>query len=111
MKAKKWTFIDTLIVLIVVIAAAAAVIMLKPSSGAAEKNRPVELTVLIQNKEIELAQAITPGVKATLSLTEKDGGMIKDVHYETSKQMTFNSIDGTYSNVEAEGKVDIYVTI
>ena len=111
MKAKKWTFIDTLIVLVVVIAAAVGIVMLKPSLGAATENKKVELTVLIQNKDIELAQAITPGAKATLSLTEKDGGIVKDVQYETAKQMTFNSIDGTYSNVEAEGKVDIYVTV
>ncbi len=111
MKSKKWTLIDTFIVLIAVIAVAAGIVMLKPSMGTDTENKTVEFTVLIQNKEQELADAITPGAKATLSLTEKDGGIVKDVRSETATQMTYNSIDGTYTNTEAEGKVDIYVTV
>lgn len=111
MKSKKWTLIDTFIVLIAVIAVAAGIVMLKPSMGTETENKTVEFTVLIQNKEQELADAITPGAKATLSLTEKDGGIVKDVRSETATQMTYNSIDGTYTNTEAEGKVDIYVTV
>ena len=108
---KKWTIIDTLIVLIVAAAAVIGAAKLLPSANSGAQKDKVEFTVLIQNKEQTLADAIKPGAKATLSLTEKDGGVVKDVKSEVSKQMTFNSIDGTYSNVEAEGKVDIYVTV
>lgn len=108
---KKWTIIDTIIVLIVAAAAVVGGMKLMPSIGSGEEKDTVEFTVLIQNRESALADAIKPGVKATLSLTEKDGGIIKDVRSEVSKQMTFNSIDGAYENVEVEGKVDIYVTV
>ena len=108
---KKWTIIDTLIVLIVAVAAVIGATKLLPSVNSGAQKSKVEFTVLIQNREPALADAIKPGVKATLSLTEKDGGIIKDVKSEVSNQMTFNSIDGTYSNVDVEGKVDIYVTV
>lgn len=108
---KKWTIIDTIIVLIIAAAAVVGGMKLMPSLGSSVEKNTVEFTVLIQNKDQTLADAIKPGAKATLSLTEKDGGVVKDVRSEVSKQMTFNSIDGIYENVEAEGKVDIYVTI
>lgn len=108
---KKWTIIDTIIVLIIAAAAILGGMKLMPSLGSGSEKRTVEFTVLIQNKEQELADAIKPGAKATLSLTEKDGGVVKDVRSEVSNQMTFNSIEGIYENVEAEGKVDIYVTV
>ena len=108
---KKWTFIDTLIVIVVLAAAVLAAVKVLPSKlGSAEKKN-VEFTVMIQNKDIELADAMSPGAKATLSLTEKDGGVIKDVKAETATQMTFNSIEGTYDEVPVEGKVDIFVTV
>ena len=108
---KKWTIIDTIIVLIIAAAAVVGGMKLMPSLISSSEKKMVECTVLIQNKEPELAEAIKPGAKATLSLTEKDGGIVKDVRSEVSNQMTFNSIAGTYENVEAEGKVDIYVTV
>ena len=107
----KWTIIDTLIVLIVAAAAAFGAIKVLPSVGTDSKKQNVEFTVLIQNKDQALADAIKTGARATLSLTEKDGGTVKDVRSEKSQQMTFNSIDGTYSNVEVDNKVDIYVTV
>ncbi len=108
---KKWTIIDTLIVIVIAAVAVVAGMKFMPKLGSGAEKSKVEFTVLIQNKDEELANAIKPGAKATLSLTEKDGGIVKDVRSETSQQMTFNSIDGTYSNTEAEGKVDIYVTV
>lgn len=111
MEEKKWTFIDTLIVVLVAAVVAVGAVILKPSEGGKSNKEKVSFTVLIQNKEQELADAIEPGVKAVLSLTEKDGGIITDIVTENAVQMTFNSLDGTYSNVETEGKVDIYVTI
>ncbi len=111
MKKKKWTVIDTLIVLVLAGAVGVGAAKVVPSMFGNTEKENVEFTVLIQNREQELADAITPGTKATLSLTEKDGGIVKEVKSEPATQMTFNSIDGTYSNVEVEGKVDIYVTI
>lgn len=111
MKNKKWTFIDTLIVLIIAAIAAVGVMMLKPSTGTKAEKEKISFTVLIQNKDKELAEAIAPGAKAVLSLTEKDSGTVTDVVTKNAVHMTFNSLDGTYANVETEDKVDIYVTI
>lgn len=108
---KKWTWIDTVIVLIIAVAFVVAGMKILPMVSGKAENEKVEFTVMIQNKDKEVADAIEPGVKATLSLTEKDGGIIKNVKSEPSKQMTFNSIDGSYSNIEVDNKVDIYVTI
>lgn len=107
---KKWTFIDTLIILIVAAAAVFGTTKLLPSMAGGEKKK-VELTVLIQNKDQELADAIAPGVKATLSLTEKDGGIVKEVNADDAQQMTFDSINGEYGNEIVPGKKDIRVTI
>ncbi len=111
MKEKKWTFIDTLIVVLVAAIVAVGAVMLKPGAGAKSNKEKVSFTVLIQNKERELADAIEPGAKAVLSLTEKDSGIVTNVAKENAVHMTFNSLDGTYSNVETEDNVDIYVTI
>ena len=108
---KKWTIIDTIIVLIIAAVAIAGGMKLMPSLINGAEKKTVEFTVLIQNREPELADAIKPGAKATLSYTEKDGGIIKDVRSEVANQMTFNSIDGVYENIDVEGKVDIYITI
>ena len=110
-KKIKWTGIDTLIVLVVIAVIAVAGVMFGPSVFDKSEKQSVEFTVMIQSKEQELADAMKPDAKATLSLTEKDGGIIKEVRTEEATQMTYNSIDGTYENIPVEGKVDIYVTI
>ena len=110
-KKVKWTGIDTLIVLIVIAVIAVAGVMFGPSMFDKSEKQNIEFTVMLQAKEQELADAMKPGAKATLSLTEKDGGVIKEVRSEEATQMTYNSIDGTYENIPLEGKVDIYVTI
>lgn len=110
-KKVKWSGIDTLIVIVVIAAVAVLALMFGPKVGESTEKSKVEFTVMLASKEPELADAITEGAKATISLTEKDGGVVKAVRSEKAEQMTFNSIDGTYSHTEAEGKVDIYVTI
>lgn len=107
---KKWTVIDTIIVILVVTAAAAAYMMLggKGNSG---KDAKAEIVIMISNQVPELAEAMHEGDNITLSLTEKDSGVLKSVRTETAQAMAYNSIDGTYSNEEIEGKVDIYATV
>ena len=51
------------------------------------------------------------GDDVTISLTEKDGGVVKNVESKPAVTMVYNSIDGTYSNEVIEGKYDVYVTI
>ena len=66
---------------------------------------------MIQNKDEDFANAITIGDDVTISLTEKDGGVVKNVESKPAVTMVYNSIDGTYSNEVIEGKYDVYVTI
>lgn len=107
---KKWTVIDTIIVILVVVAAAAAYMMFGNKGGTGKK-ATAEIVVMITNQPPELAEAMSEGDTVTLSLTEKDSGILKGVRTETAKAMAYNSIDGTYSNEEIEGKVDIYATV
>ena len=75
------------------------------------KKKKVDFTVMVQNKDEDFANAITIGDDVTISLTEKDGGVVKNVESKPAVTMVYNSIDGTYSNEVIEGKYDVYVTI
>lgn len=110
-KKAKWTVIDTIIVLVVIAVIAVAGLKLGPILFKSSENEKVSFTVMLQEKEIELAEAIKTGNRVTLSLTEKDGGVVKDVRYEPSERLTLNSIDGTYTNELVANRVDIYVTV
>ncbi|MDD6484966.1 MAG: DUF4330 family protein [Clostridiales bacterium] len=107
---KKWTLIDTLIVLIVAAAAAVGVMKLAPSIGSKE-NGKVEFTVLLTDKEKGFAEAFGEGDRVTLSLTEKDGGVIKSVSSAEANQMVYNSMTGVYSNIINPDKEDIWIVI
>ena len=108
---KKWTVIDTLIVVAVVavIAGAAAMFGSKLFDKSTKKN--VEFTIMIDDKEKGLSDTMSVGDKVTLSLTEKDGGTIKDIRSETSKVMVYDGINGVYRNETNEEHEDIYVTV
>lgn len=110
-KKIKWTAIDTLIVIVVAAVVAVAALMFAPKFFDGAKNEKVSFVVMLQEKEPELALAMKAGDRVTLSLTEKDGGVITDVKSETAKTLAYNSVNGTYSNQPVEGKVDIYVTV
>lgn len=110
-KKARFTVIDVLILLVVlavVIVGAVKVVPMLKNSG---KSQKVTFTVMVQNKDEDFGNAITVGDNVTISLTEKDGGVVKDVRTEPAVKQAFNSIDGTYSNEIAPGKYDVYVTI
>ena len=108
---KKWTLIDTLIVLVVAAAAVVGVKMLAPSAIDGGNNQKVEFTVLLTDKEKGFHEAFGEGDKVTLSLTEKDGGVIKSVTAAETNQMVYNSMTGEYSNIINPDKEDISIVI
>lgn len=110
-KKASWTWIDTIIVIIVAAVLVVAGKILGPMLFEGTDKEKVSFTVMLQEKEDELAQAMKAGDKVTLSLTEKDGGIIKEVRVEPSEKLTLNSIDGKYSMEPVANKVDIYVTV
>lgn len=111
MNKTKWTIIDTFIVAVVILALAAAWVMFGPNITTPKTSQKVEFTVMIQDREKGLADAIKAGDKVTLSLTEKDGGIIKSVASQPAVLMVYDSINGVYRNETNPEKEDIYITI
>ncbi|MCC8169000.1 MAG: DUF4330 domain-containing protein [Oscillospiraceae bacterium] len=110
-KKVKFTVIDVLIILIVIAVIAVGAVKLAPSLFNGADKEKVEFTVLITGKDEEFADAMKVGDRATLSLTEKDGGEIVNVETQVAEMMVFDSIDGSYKIQQIDNKVDIYVTI
>lgn len=110
-KKAKFTVIDALIILIVLAVAAIGVLKLAPSMFIKTEKSKAVFTVLISEKDISFAEAMSVGDRVTLSLTEKDGGVIKDINVKTAQTLAFNSIDGSYSIEPIEDKRDVYVTV
>ncbi|HIT86133.1 MAG TPA: DUF4330 family protein [Candidatus Ornithomonoglobus intestinigallinarum] len=110
MKKSKWTIIDTVIIIAVAAAAAVAWVMFGPSMRSTSDQK-VTFTVMIQDREKGLAAAMAAGDNVTLSLTEKDGGVIKDVRTEPTVVMVYDSINGVYRNEVNEEREDIYIDI
>ena len=106
----KFTVIDAVIILVLLAVIGFGAIKVMPSMIGASKE-PVDLVVQLTMKEQSLADAMQIGDRVTMSLTEKDGGVIKDIKVEPAVQMVFNSIDGVYKNEVVPDKVDIYVTV
>ncbi len=110
-KKAKFTVIDVIIILVVIAAAAVGAYKFIPSIISSDKQEKVEFTVLVQNQDQGFADAISAGDKVTISLTEKDGGIVKSVKAEPAVTLAYNSIDGEYSNEVVEGKRDVYITV
>ena len=110
-KKAKFTVIDVIIILVVIAAAAVGAYKVIPSIISSDKQEKVEFTVLVQNQDQGFADAISAGDKVTISLTEKDGGIVKNVKAEPAVTLAYNSIDGEYSNEVVEGKCDVYITV
>ena len=108
---KKWTLIDTLIVVVIAAAAAVLWVMFGPSLTDKQTAQEVEFTVMIQDKEKGLADTMSVGDRVTLSLMEKDGGVIKDIRTEPSTVMVYDGLEGVYRNEINEEHEDIYVTV
>ncbi len=109
-KKFKWTLVDTLIVLLVIIAGVALVNVFGVDKATGEA-KTIEAVVLLAQEDNEVKEAMTVGDEITISLTEKDSGILKDVKAEPAAAMGFNAIDGTYSIEPIDSKVDIYATI
>lgn len=107
---KKWTLIDTLIVIVVAVAAFAVVKTFGKSTLKGE-SKTIDAVVLIAKEDQYVGEAIKAGDTITVSLTEKDTGVLKDVRIEDAVTMVYNSIDGVYQTETVEGKVDIYATV
>lgn len=110
-KKMRFTFIDVIIIMVVIAAAAVLAVKVLPSFMNNSEKEKVNFTVLIQRQDESFADAVTVGDNVTISLTEKDGGVVKAVSAEPAMTLAYNSIDGTYANKVIEGKYDVYVTI
>lgn len=110
-KKIKFTVIDALIILVVIAVAAVGAVKLAPKIMRISDKEKAEFTILIASKDESLANAMSVGDKVTLSLTEKDGGIIKNIESETAEIMAFDSIDGSYKLQKVDDKKDIYVTV
>ena len=111
MKKSKWTIIETVIVIAAAAALAVAWVMFGPNLFEKTTNDKVSFTVMIQDREKGLAAAMASGDNVTLSLTEKDGGVIKEVRTEPTVVMVYDSIDGVYRNEVNSEREDIYIEI
>ncbi len=110
-KKRKFTVIDVIIVIIVAAAVVFGAYKLLPSIMHPSGMRHITFTVMLQQQDQNFADAIHEGDKVTISLTEKDGGVVKSKRVEPATAIAFNSIEGVYTNEIIEGKTDVYVTI
>ena len=107
---KKWTLIDTLIVILVA-AAAFALYKTFGKQRVIDNKRTIEAVVLIAREYASVKDAIKEGDKITVSLTEKDSGILKAIEVKDAQTMVYNSIDGVYFNEPVEGMIDIFATV
>ena len=110
-KKAKFTVIDVIIILIVIAAIAVGAYKILPSITGGSKQEKTEFTILVKEQDQGFADAISVGDNVTISLTEKDGGVVKEVKAEPAVTMAYNSIEGVYSNEVIEGKCDVYITV
>ncbi len=110
-KKIKFTVIDAFIILVVIAVIAAGAVKLAPRIIRTSDKEKAEFTILIASKDESLANAMSAGDNVTLSLTEKDGGVIKNIDAKTAEVMAFDSIDGSYKIQKVADKKDIYVTV
>ena len=111
-KKRKWTVIDTVIVIVVLAAAAVGFKMLSNKIGGGTRTT-ITAQILIPNQNKELGAAIEGaiGEDVTLSLTEKDSGVIKDVNIEPASIMVYDSMKGEYRLQQLDDTVDITATV
>lgn len=110
-KKVKFTVIDALIIVVVLAALAVGGIKVLPMFTNSQETQKVECTVLISSAEKALADAMKVGDKVTMSLTEKDGGIIKNIEVTPATKTVFDSISGEYVAQKIENKCDISVTV
>lgn len=108
---KKFTVMDVIIIAVAAAVIAAGAYVLAPKFIDRAEGGKVECTVLISSGEWELAEAMQVGDTVTMSLTEKDGGVITGIDARPAEKTVFDSISGTYVTNELDNKCDIYVTV
>ena len=109
MKKIKWTVIDTLIIIAIAVVGFVGYKMFFSNTNTSSQKSKTEIVVMVTNKNKGFADAVRVGEKATLSLTEKDGGVVTKVVKEPSKIMTFDILNGSYKNVPNDEKEDVYI--
>ncbi len=107
---KKWTIIDTVIVILVIAAGAACFKMFNTKSFGGTK-KTIKAVVYISSQEEGLDKMMHEGDNVTISLTERDSGVLESKQVKTAEAMVFNSIDGEYNTRLVEGRIDIYAVI
>jgi hypothetical protein len=110
-KKARFTVIDLIIILVVLAAIVFGAVKVVPGILTSGEKAKVEFTVLVSGKEEGFHEAMKAGDHVTLSLTEKDGGVIRDIRTEPATTMVFDSINGKYEMQTLGGKEDIYITI
>ena len=93
MKKVKWTIIDTLIILIIAVVGFVGYKMFFSNINTSSQKSKTEIVVMVTNKNKGFADAVKVGEKATLSLTERDVGVVTKVVKEPSKTMTFDILN------------------
>ena len=111
MKKSKFTVIDALIILVVLAAVIVGGKILLPRFITPSDTRTVSCQVLLSDKEYALAESMQIGDRVTMSLTEKDGGVITGIDVTPAKKTVFDSISGEYITQDVPDKCDIYVTL
>ena len=106
----KWTVIDTLIVIAVIVA---GIVLFKVFGGSVDTGAKttIEAVVMIGDIDPQVAEAIEVGDKITVSLTEKDSGVLVKAEQKPAEKMVFNSVDGIYNLTEDETNVDLFATV
>ena len=110
-KKAKFTVIDALIIIVVLAVLVVGGIKVLPMFTNTAKTQKVECTVLLASVERALADAMKVGDDVTMSLTEKDGGVIKNIEVTPATKTVFDSISGEYVTQQIENKYDISVTV
>lgn len=110
-KKFRFTVIDAVIVLIVLAVIAVGAMKLSPMLIKTSDMRTVSCRVLLADKEKALADAMQVGDTVTMSLTEKEGGVISAIDTVSAQKTVFDSISGEYVTQDIENKCDIYVTV
>ena len=111
-KKFKWTVVDTLIVIAVIGAGFAGFKFFGGKLTHGTKTT-IEAQILIANQPAQLGTAIEAGKgeDVTLSLTEKDSGVLKDAKIVPAEVVVYDSINGEYKIQHSETNVDIYATV
>lgn len=106
----KWTVIDTLIVIAVLVV---GVVLFKVFGGSVDtgEKTTIETVVMISDVDPQVADAIREGDKITVSLTEKDSGVLVKAEKKPAEKMVFNSVTGIYTLTEDETNVDLFATV